>query len=93
MTLQEALKKKRDYKRKNDREWMVFGCTYSYITGDLLADDYEVKLEVYEVECDISGMESCCFPQGKAQITTFMDISTAKAITGKRTKLTIEVLD
>lgn len=92
MTLIEALKSGKRFKRKVHENWIVQCWTgySSFYQKDILADDWIVENEKYEMEA--------LWPQSN-QGTSIMypyltnpsfDFSKLK---GKKTKLTIEVLD
>jgi hypothetical protein len=103
MTLSEAHKTGRKYRRKNEIGFVgefhrvhvgsTEGERQLIETKDAIADDWEVEPEVYEVECDWVGNIDGAIAVPDDLETNNTHKPMWKRLVGKRTKLTIEVLD
>jgi hypothetical protein len=101
MTLQEADKTGRKYRRKNSmtgwdtlREYDTQ--KHSMDLVDALADDWEVEPEVYEVECMPNMNAPCGYLTGMEKpqhISISVGETIANKVIGKRCAITIKPLD
>jgi hypothetical protein len=89
MILRDAVKSGRDVKRGLETNYSTVSYLRKYGTTfeGAISDDWEVEPEVYEVECEWQDTMWGIIPTNCGK-----DFN-GKCLIGKRTKLTIEVLD
>jgi len=86
MTIIEAMKSGRPFRRKGWDSWIQPSKTGVFYSSEILADDWEIQPEVLEFESEIELFRSTRGYEYRATTMELMDIH------GKRCRVRIEVL-